>query len=259
MFGSALAFDGTGFVTIANSASLNLASSMTLEAWVFPTATPTDWSTVLLKEQTGALVYTLYAGSPFDRPHAKFNTSSDNSGERSVRGSSGLALNTWTHLAGTYDGATLSLYLNGTLVATEAFSGAIVTSTGALRIGGNSVWGEFFRGRIDEVRIYNRALSQAEVQADMNTSATGAPPDITPPTAPTGLTATAASTSQINIAWTASTDNVAVTGYRVERCQGAGCTSFAQIATPTATSFNDTGLTTATSYSYRVRAADAAG
>src|SRR6202045_4516408 len=88
---------------------------------------------------------------------------------------------------------------------------------------------------------------------------TPAPPDTTPPTAPTNLTATAASASQINLAWTASTDNVGVTGYRVERCQGAGCSNFAQISAPTATTFNDTGLTASTSYSYRVRATDAAG
>ena len=49
-----------------------------------------------------------------------------------------------------------------------------------------------------------------------------------------------------------------MTGYRVERCQGAGCTSFAQIATPTTTTYSDTGLA-AGSYSYRVRATDAAG
>ena len=83
--------------------------------------------------------------------------------------------------------------------------------------------------------------------------------DTTPPTAPSNLTATAASASQINLAWTASTDNVGVTGYLVERCSGAGCTNFAQIGTPTSTSFSDTGLTANTSYSYRVRATDAAG
>ena len=83
--------------------------------------------------------------------------------------------------------------------------------------------------------------------------------DTTPPTAPTSLTATAVSSTQVNLSWTASTDNVGVTGYKVERCQGAGCTTFAQIATPTATSYNDTGLTSNTSYSYRVRASDAAG
>src|SRR5258708_27315560 len=86
-----------------------------------------------------------------------------------------------------------------------------------------------------------------------------APPDPTPPTAPTNLTATAASASQINLAWIASTDNVGVTGYMVERCQGAACSNFAQISTPTGITFNDTGLTASTSYSYRVRATDAAG
>ena len=82
--------------------------------------------------------------------------------------------------------------------------------------------------------------------------------DTTPPTAPSGITATASGT-QINLSWTASTDNVAVTGYRVERCQGSGCTTFAQIATTTSTGYTDTGLTANTSYSYRVRATDAAG
>jgi hypothetical protein len=83
--------------------------------------------------------------------------------------------------------------------------------------------------------------------------------DTTPPTAPTNLVATAASPAQINLSWTASTDNVGVTGYKVERCQGAGCANLAQIATPTATTFNDSGLPGSTSYSYRVRATDAAG
>lgn len=87
----------------------------------------------------------------------------------------------------------------------------------------------------------------------------GPPPDTTPPSTPANLVATAVSSTQINLTWTASTDNVGVTGYKVERCQGGGCSSFSQIATTTNTSFNDTGLTPSTSYSYRVRATDAAG
>ena len=50
-----------------------------------------------------------------------------------------------------------------------------------------------------------------------------------------------------------------VTGYRVERCKGAGCTSFAQLAKPSGTSYNNAALATNNSYSYRVRAVDAAG
>src|SRR5204863_9675542 len=69
---------------------------------------------------------------------------------------------------------------------------------------------------------------------------------------PAGLTATVISGTQINLAWTASTDNVGVTGYKVFR-------NSTQIATPTATTFNDTGLTAGTTYSYTVSAVDAAG
>ena len=83
-------------------------------------------------------------------------------------------------------------------------------------------------------------------------------PDTQPPTAPTGLAA-AASGTQVNLSWTASTDDVGVTGYRVERCQGAGCTGFAQVGTTTATTYADPGLLAGTTYVYRVRATDAAG
>ena len=82
------------------------------------------------------------------------------------------------------------------------------------------------------------------------------PPDTTPPTAPSTATATPGS-NQILLTWGASTDNVNVTGYLVERCQGAGCSNFAQIAAPLATTLNDLGLAISTSYSYRVRAVDA--
>src|SRR5262249_11015442 len=111
---------------------------------------------------------------------------------------------------------------------------------------------------LDDVRIYSRALSQAEIQSDMNTGV-GTAPDTQPPSAPTSLTPTVASGTQINLSWSASTDNVGVAGYRVERCQGTGCTGFGQVATPSGTTFNDQGLSPNTSYSYRVRAVDAVG
>src|SRR5256885_788798 len=76
--------------------------------------------------------------------------------------------------------------------------------------------------------------------------------DTTPPSVPTGLTASAVSSSQINLSWTASSDNVGVSGYRVFR----GGT---QIATTGATSFANTGLAPSTTYSYTVAAYDAAG
>jgi hypothetical protein len=61
------------------------------------------------------------------------------------------------------------------------------------------------------------------------------------------------------LSWTASTDNVGVTNYLIERCQNAECSNFAQIAAPTATNYSDMALAAGTSYSYRVCARDAAG
>jgi chitodextrinase len=107
-----------------------------------------------------------------------------------------------------------------------------------------------------------RAVDAAgNVSGNSNTvnATTTAAPDTTPPSAPGGLAAVAASQSQISVSWTAATDNVGVIGYQLERCSGSGCSAFAQIAAPTATSFNDSGLTASTSYSYRARAVDAAG
>ena len=76
---------------------------------------------------------------------------------------------------------------------------------------------------------------------------------------PGSLTGTVLSGTQITLSWPASTDNVGVTGYELERCQGVGCTTFVRIATPTTTSYIDTSVAPSLSYSYRVRARDAVG
>jgi VCBS repeat-containing protein len=163
-FGGALSFDGVNdWVTISDTAALDLTTGMTLEAWVLP-STLSGWRTVLLKERSGGLVYSLYTSGDGTRPSGYVATP----GEVGVVGPSSVSTTTWTHLAVTYDGAMLRLFVNGTQVATRALTAPITASTGALRIGGNSVWTEFFQGRIDEVRIYNRALSAAEIQADMS-------------------------------------------------------------------------------------------
>ena len=167
-----------------------------------------------------------------------------------------LTANTWAHLAATYDGAMVRLYVNGVQVASRAQIGAIATSTNPLQIGGDSIYSQYFAGRIDEVRIYNRALSSAEIQSDMNTPLI-TQPDTEAPSAPGNLVATAIGVSQVNLSWTASTDNVAVAGYLVER-QDPGNPSFVQMGTSTGTSYNDTGLAAGSSYSYRVRAIDGA-
>jgi chitodextrinase len=87
------------------------------------------------------------------------------------------------------------------------------------------------------------------------TTQTPPPADTTAPSVPTGLVATASGPSRIDMAWTASTDNVAVTGYKVFRDGGA--TEIATITT--GTSYSDTGLATGSTHSYTVSAFDAAG
>jgi glucose/arabinose dehydrogenase/PKD repeat protein len=164
-YGGALAFDGVDWVTIAPSGLLNLTTAMTLSAWVNPAGT-TGWQTVMLKEQTGGLVYALYGSGTKNRPAAHVSVAGV---EQRTGGLTTLPANTWTHLAATYDGAALRLYVNGAEVSARAMTGPIATSTGPLRIGGNGVWGEHFRGLIDEVRVYNRALTPSEIQADMAT------------------------------------------------------------------------------------------
>jgi hypothetical protein len=89
------------------------------------------------------------------------------SAENRATGTANTALNAWTYLAATWNGTTLRLYVNGVEVGSRALTGTIRTSTGVLRIGGNTVWSEWFRGLIDEVRVYNRALTLQEIQGDM--------------------------------------------------------------------------------------------
>jgi hypothetical protein len=167
-FGGALSFNGSSsWVTVADANDLDFAGAFTLEAWVKPTALGTAWRTVVFKERPGGTVYSLYANQDTGRPVAQIWLGS----ERNALGTAALPLNTWTHLASTYDGSALRLYVNGTLASSTAVSGLLAASAGPLRIGGNSVWPEWFAGAIDEVRAYNRALAASEIQADMNKAA----------------------------------------------------------------------------------------
>ncbi len=166
-YGGALLFDGIDdVVTIADSPSLDLATEMTIEAWVRP-STLTGWRSVLMKEADADLAYALYANDNAPQPAAYVRlagmTASDSS-----RSTTGLPIGAWTHLAATFDGATLRFYVNGALVEARAVSGSVQATTGALRLAGNSVWGEYFGGVIDEVRVYSRALPAAEIARDMN-------------------------------------------------------------------------------------------
>ena len=247
-YGRALSFNGSSArVNVPNSASLQLATRMTLEAWVNPTTVSAAWRDVIYKGTDNYYIEGTSAQGGAPAGGGTFGGAGAN-----ATAASALPANSWSHLALTYDGAALRLYVNGNLVATQSKTGTIATSTSQLQIGGDGVYGQYFSGLIDEVRIYNTALTAVQIQADMNQTGAGVP------SVPSNLTATAKSSTQIDLAWGPSTDAAGVTGYRVERCQGDSCSNFVQVAAPTTTSYSDTGLTSSTSYSYRVRAIDAA-
>jgi hypothetical protein len=182
-YGSALAFNGTGaLVTVADSASLDLSTGMTLEAWVYPTATAAAWKDVIYKAVD---IYYLEGSSPAGNAPSAGGTFA----AQPVYGPVALPLNAWSHLASTYDGATLRLYVNGAQVASRAQTGPIQTSAGNLTLGGDAAFGQYWAGRIDEVRIYNGALSASQIQTDMNTPIGPGPtaPPVPPPATGTTL------------------------------------------------------------------------
>jgi PKD repeat protein len=179
-FGGALSFSGNAnsLVTVANSASLGLTTGMTLEAWVdpksFTTATGTGWSAVIAKENRASFFndidYALYGDTGSSTAPATSILSGTASS--AVSASSALSLSNWTFLAATYDGSVLRMYVNGTLKGSVSF-GHITPTTDPLRIGGT--WsGDMFNGLIDNVRIYNTALSTSAIQSDMTTPVSGA-------------------------------------------------------------------------------------
>jgi len=250
-FGSALAFNGSSArVQIPDANVLDLTTGVTLEAWVYPTANQADWRTVVQKQADS---YLLSAGNSTGnlRPACGATFSS---GGVTAASTSAIPTNTWTHLAMSYDGAAVRLYVNGTQVASTARTGSIVPTASPLWIGGNSPYGEYFNGRIDEVRVWRVARTAAQIATDMNTSV--GTPDTTPPSAPGALGATAISATRVDLAWTAATDDRGIGSYEVERCAGASCSSFSLLTATTALAFSDTTALASTSYSYRVRARD---
>jgi hypothetical protein len=182
--GRALSFDGDNDqVTVPDTAllgtKLDLTNGMTIEAWVNPSSMA-GWESVVYKDRdiqgSGLLTYALYAhdGGTNTPPAGYVRT--NGIADRGIQGLAPLPLNTWSHIAVTYTtgvgvGSTLRFYVNGGLVRTLTGGNQnILTSNRPLHIGASNAQDpEFFNGMIDEVRIYNRALSAAEIGADMTT------------------------------------------------------------------------------------------
>jgi hypothetical protein len=253
-FGKALSFNGSSsLVTVPDAASLDLTNGMTLEAWLYPT-TLSGWRTAILKRTTAGLAYSLYAHNNDPQPASTINVAGS---DVSATGPSALPLNTWSHLAATYNGTTLRIYLNGAQVGSMAVSGSITTSTGQLSIGGNNVWGEYFAGLIDEVRVYNRALTATEIQTDMTTALGSAPPsDTTLPTVSITAPASGAVLTGTTSVTANASDNVGVVGVQF-KVDGANVGA-EDMTAPYSTSW-DTSTASNGTHSVTAVARDAAG
>ncbi|HYM06899.1 MAG TPA: LamG-like jellyroll fold domain-containing protein [Terriglobales bacterium] len=162
-YGSALAFNGTNaLVTINDAASLHLTTAMTLEAWVNPGPVVGEWEDVIYKSNDN------YYLSATSNKSAPAGGGTFGAVDVVTYGTAALPQNTWSHVAVTYDGATLVLYVNGVQVSSLARTGNILTSNNPLQIGGDTTYRQYFQGTIDEVRVYNAALTAAQIQADMS-------------------------------------------------------------------------------------------
>jgi len=180
--GRGLAFNGkSSSLSVAGRSSLDLSRSMTLEAWVKP-QTGSGRRTILAKLGGGSITYAAHAATP--RGGAGGEARIGGRGTRRVAAPADLPLGRWTHVALTYDGSTLRLYQNATEVSSSRVGGRLRPSKGPLHIGGRVPGGGWFKGLLDEVRVYNRALSKSEIQKDMRRKVAVRPPSAAPAPAP---------------------------------------------------------------------------
>ena len=214
----AVLLDGADdYVELGNPAALQFTGSMTVSAWVNSAAFPVDDAAIVSKRS--AVGYQL--DTTIDRgPRTVGFKLTNSSGGSMIRyGATTLQANAWYHVTGVYNAATseLHVYVNGqlddaTLVGTVTSTQR--NSTANVNIGRRPTGNGFnFNGRLDDVRIYGRALTLAEIQADMNTPVAGAAGSDTQ--APSVSVTSPASNAQVhdivNVTATAS-DNVGVAG-----------------------------------------------
>ena len=153
---NALDFDGTDDkVDCGNDTSVQISGkAITLEAWIYPTAWKTnafDGNVINKEYNTSNYGYMLRVGAG-----GKLNFAIGDGTWREITTGTILSLNTWQHIAGTYDGAKMRVYLNGAAVDSLAVAISITkTPITNLMLGAHSTYTRFYQGLIDEVRIWS--------------------------------------------------------------------------------------------------------
>jgi len=179
-------------VQIPDAPVLNLTNTLTFEAWINVAAHSANDAVLVVGKDAPAGVrqYMIglvnVGGKWVFRAHLGLT-----SGFMVMDGAAAVSPGGWYHVALTYDGSQFRSFVNGTIDASMSATGAIVTSTSPLLIGGFGVGPWNFNGRVDEVSLYNRALSPAEIQSIINAGTAGKCSVTTNP--PTGNCVTAPS------------------------------------------------------------------
>lgn len=246
----AYAFNGINqYLRAANSPQLNSAYT-TIGFWVKPAAFPASGEVFLLSN--GGWQERWKISMP---PHGKpvFTTHSGGACCSDLDSGTPLTVGTWTYVAMTHDGTKDVIYFNGVKVNEKNASGALDVTTKPLGIGFDPIDNNyFFNGALDEVQIYNKALSAAEIAALYAAQST--PPangDNEAPNAPLNLSGTVTFTNVL-LGWLPATDNVGVAAYNVYQ-------NGVLIATTSNLTTYISGLTPLTDYTFGVTAVDAAG
>ena len=213
-YGSALSFNGTtSYVDLGSPAAFQTTGSMTWSAWVYPTAHPwDDGNIVAISDGTNGWHFKTTPDTGV-RTFAILISNGVNYTQRNS--TTVVALNTWYHVAAVYNAPsqTLDLYVNGVLdngllTGNAAIPAAMAIPNLPATIGKRS-GGFYFQGTIDNLRIYNRALSAPEVSSDKSTPVTaggGIVPSLSSLTcSPTSLGSAGSSTCTVSLSSVATT------------------------------------------------------
>ncbi len=179
--GQAVSFDGTGdYATVTDNAGLDMTSAITMATWVRPGRVATQ--ELIAKSTNGSVngydlaLATSGALPTSSRPFVRFNQVASADTYRVSAASVYPTDGTWMHVAATYDGTTIRLYINGVEERSLVANVAIAANTLPLSIGAESNGARALQGAMDDIRLYSRALSTSEISA----LATVAPPNTAP-------------------------------------------------------------------------------
>lgn len=186
--GQALSFNGSSELVIPHAPALNF-QQFTFEGWVYPTVLDGSVELILNKEDDPFTTYHYEWGIAGTAGNAPVGTllfalnginGLPNEFNGFVNGGGVLPRNAWTHVALSFDGTTIKSYLNGRVARTlTGLSGNLITSTGPLKLGSrsatliNQLPADRFNGLLDELGLYNRALSEQELLAIYNAGTAG--------------------------------------------------------------------------------------